>query len=507
MSGAYSDLRPYFGDLHSHCSISYGHGPLEDAYRNARAQLDFVSVTAHAHWPDLPEADERLASVNAYHRDGFKRALEHWPYYRDLTNRVNQDGEFVSLLSFEWHSMQSGDHNVYYRGDDGEIIPAKDLPEMRNKLRKLDSRRNSALLIPHHIGYRQGYRGINWSEFTSEFSPFVEIFSMHGCSESDDAPYPYLHTMGPRDGRSTMQHGLELGNIFGVIGSTDHHSAHPGSYGHGRLGVWASELTREGVWEAITARRTWALTGDNIELKFSIDGKPMGSVLPPFTERQIEVSVTGGDTIDYIDVIHNNGLIQKWNPGQDTSSSNTLTAKVRLELGWGELDEDVDWRVDLQVSGGILKSVEPHFRGRDIVSPQALLSGDFAFSTWQDPDHNRVTFSTRAWKNPTIVSPGTQAMTLEIEGEGGTSLLGTINDIPVAHTLAELLTGSRTGYLGGFLTPAWCFHHAVRDSGFVGRTSFTHVGSDTRRDWYYARVRQLNGQWAWSSPIWVGDSR
>jgi hypothetical protein len=505
MPGPFDELRPYFGDLHNHCAISYGHGPLEDAFRNAQMQLDFASVTAHAHWPDLPEGDDRLASVNAYHRDGFQRALEQWPYYRNLTNSVNQDGEFVSLLSFEWHSLQSGDHNVYYGGDVGEIIPAMNLASMRDELRALARQGHHALLIPHHIGYRQGYRGINWSQFTSEFSPVVEIFSMHGASESDEAPYPYLHTMGPRDGHSTMQHGLALGNVFGVIGSTDHHSAHPGSYGHGRLGLWATELTRAGIWEAITARRTWALTGDNIELEFSVNGSPMGSIIPAALEREIAVSVTGGDAIDYIDVVHNNQLIHKWHPPVVPVPAGPVTAKVRLELGWGEFDDDVDWRVDFQVSGGVLKSVTPHFRGRDVVSPQELLSGDFAFSSWREPDHNRVTFSTRTWKNPTIVSPGTQAMTLEIEGTGQTAILGTINDVPIAHTLQELLSGARTGYLGGFLTPAWCFHRAVTPARYTAKSSLIHQGSGSGRDWYYIRVRQLNNQWAWSSPIWVGN--
>ena len=59
------------------------------------------------------------------------------------------------------------------------------------------------LAIPHHIGYRAGYRGINWDAYREDVSPFVEIFSLHGCSLSDDAPYPMLHDMGPRDAGST----------------------------------------------------------------------------------------------------------------------------------------------------------------------------------------------------------------------------------------------------------------------------------------------------------------
>ena len=70
---AYQDLHVYYGDLHNHCNISYGHGDLEEAYANARLQLDFASVTGHAHWPDMPPAEGRLKYLAEYHQRGFER--------------------------------------------------------------------------------------------------------------------------------------------------------------------------------------------------------------------------------------------------------------------------------------------------------------------------------------------------------------------------------------------------------------------------------------------------
>jgi hypothetical protein len=71
-------------------------------------------------------------------------------------------------------------------------------------------------------------------------------------------------------------------------------------------------------------------------------------------------------------------------------------------------------------------------------------------------------------------------------------------------SLGELGEGARAGYLGGFRTPAFCFHRAVAESEYSCRTTLTHRSDSRHRDWYYARVCQKNGQWAWSSPIWVG---
>jgi hypothetical protein len=114
---------------------------------------------------------------------------------------------------------------------------------------------------------------------------------MHGCSEASDSAKPFVHAMGPSGWESTMQYGLRQGKVFGVIGSTDHHSAHPGSYGHGKTAVWATELGRAQIWEVLYARRTYALTGDNIEVVFSINDAPMGSVQPFERSRSISASI------------------------------------------------------------------------------------------------------------------------------------------------------------------------------------------------------------------------
>ena len=45
-----SNLKMYWGDLHNHCNITYGHGDMRDAFEAAKGQLDFVSVTPHAMW-------------------------------------------------------------------------------------------------------------------------------------------------------------------------------------------------------------------------------------------------------------------------------------------------------------------------------------------------------------------------------------------------------------------------------------------------------------------------
>ncbi|AIY00457.1 hypothetical protein ART_0858 [Arthrobacter sp. PAMC 25486] len=500
--GAYAGMAAYAGDLHNHCAISYGHGTLADAYRNARLQLDFATVTGHAAWHDMPSEP---AHVSDYHSAGFARLRGHWPEVQRLTEEVNVDGSFVSLLSFEWHSMTYGDHCVYYKSGTGPLEPAQaqSLEELREVLRGLGKAGLEAFVIPHHIGYRADRRGINWNTYDPELSPVVELVSMHGCGESADAPRNYLHTMGPRDAGSMADRGLELGNTFGFIGSTDHHSAHPGSHGHGRAMVWAEELTRDGIWDAIKNRRTYAATGDRIMLATSIDGHPMGAEYTNPGMREITVEVLGGDTVDYVEIMRNNEVIAK--SGPTAVDAFEFDGMLAVSVGWGEVGVLNRWNVQIEIRGGRIQGVEPRFHGYDIVEPSAAEPDSFSFSHWDQQDAQHLSFTTETHGNPNVLTDATQQMALHVTGNKNTVLSVTFNGKQVHRTIGELLRGPQSEYLGGFLTGAMLLHRAVPHTARHLTIEHTDTGTQAPRDQYYARVRQHNDHYAWSSPTFINN--
>ena len=67
----------YWGDLHSHCNISYGNGSLNNSILRASKQLDFCTVTGHAFWPDINKIDH-LKLIKNYHIAGFKTLKINW---------------------------------------------------------------------------------------------------------------------------------------------------------------------------------------------------------------------------------------------------------------------------------------------------------------------------------------------------------------------------------------------------------------------------------------------
>ena len=508
----FSEWSPLFGDLHNHCGISYGHGSLEDALANAREQLDFVSITGHAHWPDMPEPNERIQYIIDFHLEGFARLKAGWDKMMTTLRAADDEGSFVVFPGFEVHFCATGDRNMIYKNLEGNILYPDNLEDLHGQLKVLREAGNDSIAQPHHLGYRKGTRGIDWDSFSPEFAPFVEMLSMHGCSEGSENTRPFLHSMGPSDWESTIACGLEKGHVFGFSGGTDHHSGHPGSYGHGRTGLWAESCTRDAIWEALYSRRIYALTGDRIGLKFSINDAPMGAVIPAKEKkRRLAIEVSGGGAIDCVDVIKNGKLWRRFSqldvaPRSD-SPEEIVRTKLNLELGWGAKHRSADWEVEFGIEEGSIVGVEPRFRGLEVVSPaerDAEEGESFYQSKVREKSKRSVFFETVTRGNPTNTTSATSGMCLEVEMPLSGKIFAVINGVRVEHTLEELMNGARSGSFDHTDAPSWRFHRAPRPEewnwAFQIEDDSPPNGGD---EFYYVRVRQTNDQWAWSSPIFL----
>ncbi|MDF1860571.1 MAG: hypothetical protein P1U87_10170 [Verrucomicrobiales bacterium] len=505
---SFEPLKPLYGDMHNHCGISYGHGSLEDALSNAEEQLDFVSITGHAHWPDMPEPSERIQYIIDFHEEGFARLKSVWESALETMRERNREGQFVIFPGFEVHSCESGDRNMLYKNLEGDLLYPENLEDLHAQLQELRNQGKDSIAQPHHVGYRKGTRGIDWDTFDPRFAPFVEMLSMHGCSETSENTRPFLHSMGPSDWESTVACGLEKGHIFGFSGGTDHHSGHPGSYGHGRTLLWSENGSREAIWKALYDRRLIALTGDRIELQFAVNGNPLGSVLPASKNREIEIDVRAGGPIDCVDVIKDGALWKRFSqtdvePFADDSE--LIRTKLFLELGWGAKHRTAEWEVEFGIEEGRILGVEPRFRGLEVVSPSERDTEDgesFYRSRVVSSGDDAVFFETESSGNPTNSTPTTQGMCLEVEMPRHAKAYAVMNGVRAEHSLEDLLKGARSGSLDHTDAPSWRFHRAPLPHEWNWNFSFVDEGSEDD-GFYYVRVRQLNDQWAWSSPVFL----
>ena len=492
----------YWGDLHSHCSVSYGHGSTDQALMRARAQLDFCSITGHAFWPDMPTDRDQYAEIIDYHNIGFARLAANW---NDLLARQEAVScpEFLALPSYEWHSLEFGDHNIYASTPELALTDAASVAELRTI-----AAAGNAIAIPHHIGYAAGYRGINWDHFQENCSPFVEIFSLHGCSLNDQSPYPMLHDMGPRDYGSTALAGWDRGFKFGVVGGTDHHGAYPGSWGDGRMGVFADGLTRDSLWKAFHERRVYAATGDRIDARLFVDDSWIGSTIRSNTTRNISLNVKAADALGHIDLYKNGRLLKRYRPEVDPSAALQRRCQLRLTWGWGKRDTLVEWNGELSVDGGEIIGATSCFRGEAIVAPKEGSSHEEVPDDHDLPHELLDVASNRcAWRsftrgNLSMRHATTQSLLLELDASADAELRLSVNGHEYRHSFQELRQGARSHYLRGWLSEAiqvgpltneldCCFETTLQDE------------PETDVDRYRLEVHQQNGQCAWLTPIWV----
>ena len=465
-----SPYKMFWGDLHNHCNLTYGHGDMRDAFEAAKTQLDFVSVTPHAMWPDIPGAnDPRLKWVIDYHTGAFKRLRQGgYEKYVAMTNEYNKEGEFLAFIGYEAHSMEHGDHVALNYDLDAPLVECTSIEDWKQK-----ARGHKVFITPHHMGYQTGYRGYNWDFFTEgKQTPFVEMYSRHGLAESDQGDYPYLHDMGPRQWEGT---------------------------------VLAPSLTRDALWDAMANRHVCCSTGDKILIDFRLNDAFMGDVVRG-NQRRIYLNVEGQSCIDYIDIIKNGRLLARMNGPMNpvAPAGDTVRCKVKVEFGWNREEKYVTWNGALSINKGRILSVTPCFRGAAFTSPQ---EGEHEFHTHV----NRILSTTDTsvelklftTKNPNTVTSATQAVILELEMPKDGVLSADFNGKHFEHTLGELLAGSRSHFMIGWLSEAILFNRAMPEDCYTIEHFMEDNEPERDTDYYYVRVRQKDQQWAFGTPIWV----
>ena len=488
-----SGYRILYGDIHNHNAHGYGVGSIERSLEVARTHLDFFAFTGHSSWHDMPAME---CARERHWIDGFKRLKDTWPRVQDVIAGGNRDGEFCAFLGFEWHSSKWGDQCVVFPGDRRPLFYASEPRALRRFCAE-----ERALMIPHHLAYPKGRRGVNWDCFTEECTPVVEIYSEHGNSEDDRGPYPFFtHSMGGRETANTARAALEAGLRFGFVGSSDDHAGFPGAYGEGLMAALVTDFTREGIFEAIRARRTYALTGDRIELDFQVDGAPMGATIPAGRSAEVDFSVRGRDELDVVELIQDGRIVHRAYAEEAAGLSPSM--QVRLEWGWGPwgalaLDRVCDWSMRVNVAGGRLKRFFPCLQSMPFDEARR-----HRFERLGDTGLSIRSYTARQGayrENPN------QSVVLEIEGDADTVLELSLGE-PVARESAsrigDLQQRSANFFTGPFPKEAYQWHRVVPlgASSVQGRCT---LDVSEGRSHAYLRARQKNGHVAWGSPVFM----
>jgi hypothetical protein len=225
-------------------------------------------------------------------------------------------------------------------------------------------------------------------------------------------------------------------------------------------------------------------------------------------DRDIRLSVNAGDSLDYIEILKNNRVIKRFDNTDSRPETRVkfLKGKIFIEFGWGRSGVQKDWNIHLSLDKGRILDVEPRLHGVDVVNPEQKHSRYYQFSDWKWQD-NTVDLKTCTWGNPTTLTNANQGFCLELEAERDAAISIKIDNIVYVKSLDELSKRSDSFYLSNFLSSAVHVHRFVPEEDYKVELQFSDTGTGQEEDKYYIRVRQRNGQWAFSSPIWIGKGK
>ena len=511
-SGVWDKVFPlsvYVGDIHNHSGISYGYGKIENAIRFASVQLDFFSVTGHFAWPDMEDAEMDIPKdVVAYHKAGFEKLKRNWPHVKKVMAEAQSDC-LIPFLSYEYHSFFHGDYTVLCKklDEDLPLEPAGSEPDLRlERMLSADATQCSRFLcIPHHIGYKKGFRGINWETFNESVSPLVEICSIHGCAESMETRLKYMHTMGPRCGFNTYQGGLGKKHHFGVCGSTDHHNSAPGSYGAGRTVLFSTALTRDGIWDSLNAGRTCAAVGDPFPVMLFAGSASAGEIIHGSPSQvPFNAYVSAFDRLEKVELVQNGRVVAGrycFEPEEESSRG-----FISFMFGWGKKHMPCVWDVGLHIDQGRILFVSPRLRGMDMVDPLDVPADNDGFIPRFDSNESNVNLHVVTDGNATSVTDSTQGFVCEFEASDDAVVELDVSCVwagrriarRFSRTIAQFRTKADTEYVDGFVSPAIEMGRFVN----IGET-LCHLSGvvDASKGAIYLRAYEKNGDAVYSSPV------
>jgi len=312
-------LNLYWGDIHGHSNLSDGTGTPDNYFNYARfaAGLDVAVLTDH----------DTL---------GFDRLDENpeiWTFIKNKAEAHHKNFEFITFSGYEYTNWISGHMHVIFNGSKSPLLsssnPAYNNPDKLWKALK----DHKAITIPHHSG--GGPIATDWNYYNPNFMPLVEICSIHGNSESIDSPSCIY---SPKKG-SFVRDALARGYKLGIIASGDTHNGHPGMGSPtiptgGLVAFYATELTRDSIWDALKKRRVYGTSGKRIILDFKINDHHMGEIIKQDknTPKKIKITVTGTERIRLVEIIKNNQSLKQYS-WTDPSFSASFTDKSESSPG------------------------------------------------------------------------------------------------------------------------------------------------------------------------------
>jgi len=318
-------------DLHNHSLLSDGSGDEDDAFASMRAHgLDIAALTDHStlNWGAPSPCFEAECRAVACIDEAA------WQKMGVLAQSADEPEAFVALRGFEWSSPSLGHVNVWFTetwidplhtgglgtGENAEEFLHDEIPEIGpiaadalvgpQALIDGVARETGAGMALFYDwlhsppdravvgGGNDGLAGFNhpgrevgrFSRFSFDDRIADRLVSLEVFNRGED----YLFESTETGELSPVVEALDAGWRVGLIGVSDNHGTNWGQdAGRGRAGLWVTSLSRNGVRDAMLARRAFATVVAGLRLDAAANGVRMGGVVPAHNPLRIVLDIDG----------------------------------------------------------------------------------------------------------------------------------------------------------------------------------------------------------------------
>ena len=276
---AAATFEAYHGSIHNHTAYSDGTSDPNDAFTKGRERgLDFMSVTDHSYSISDAEWEDTWAQAEAH----------------------TEDGAYVAIAGSEFTQGSEGHINVYntirhpMRNDTGAGY-GDYTPTLADFYDWIAEHPEAVGMFNH-----PGWMNFNDWAYRADAEPMMQLL------EIGNGAYSYYVWT-----EEEYRKALDYGWYVSPSNNGDTHSDEWAIDNPGRTGIWATELTYDGVLEAMDAMRTFATEDGNFEMYLKADGAWMGKTIPNDGTVDFEIYVNDPDDEDLVslDLITDQGIV------------------------------------------------------------------------------------------------------------------------------------------------------------------------------------------------------
>ena len=298
-----SNYTLYFGQLHSHTTYSDGSGTLESALEYIgslpeEANVDFVAFTDHSNYFDKSgEANPEGALVDMSLATPYSQ--ETWAAYKNAIADFNaKNVGVVALGGFEM-TWSGGPGHMNTFATPG--IVSRNNTDLNNKSSDAGMRLYYTLLgqpelsdsitqLNHPGGTFGNFSDFAyWDEAYDSVVRLVEV----GNGEGQVGAGGYY----PSYEEYTL--ALDKGWHVAPTNNQDNHKGKWGNANDARDVVLAESLTEEAIYDAIRERRVYATEDKNLQLTYTVNDLPMGTVIESVPAKlHFDITIQDPDALD-----------------------------------------------------------------------------------------------------------------------------------------------------------------------------------------------------------------